>query len=325
MKRRLMKISAVCLTVAGVGSFSALADKVPLTQLPEAVQKAIKAQSQGETLQDVERETRDGRIVYDAEFKREGFNRHVTFASDGSVLADRTLGEAVQDALTPEPSIALSETPAAVQKTVKEQQAGRAIADIDKETWNGQTVYEVEFKEKGPNSRIHIAPDGSLVVSKERKPGTYIGTQLSETPAAVQNTVKSTVSNATVEDVDRETKDGQIVYDVEIKQEGLNRHLKIAENGTLLSDSNQHDSKGVGERVRERLHLGGDSSTVTLDQVPAGVKKTITDNGAAGTLKPIKREVRDGLIQYDVEFEKSGRNTRLTINEDGTILKDNRR
>ena len=324
MKRRLIKISTVCLAIAGIGSFSAFADKVPLTQLPEAVQKAIKNNSQGETLQDVERGTRDGQIVYDAEFKREGLNRHVTFAADGTVVPNRTLTEGVADAVTPAPSIAVSDLPPAVQKTIKEQQAGRMIADIDKEMWNGQTVYEVEFKEKGPNSRIHVASDGSLVVSKDRKPGTYVGTQLSEAPAAVQATVKRTVSNATIEDVDRKVKDGQAIYDVEIKQEGLNRHLKIAENGTLLSDSNQQSSKGVGQRVRETLHLDGESTTMTLDQVPAAVKKTINDNGAAGTLKPIKREVRDGRSQYDVEFEKSGKNTRLTIAEDGTILKDNR-
>jgi uncharacterized membrane protein YkoI len=273
----------------------------------------------------VERETRNGQVVYDAEFKRQGLNRHVVFSPDGSVLPDQTLTERVEDKFTTAPSIAVSDLPAAVQKTVKEQQGGRAIADIDKETWNGQTVYEVEFRDKGPNSRIHIAPDGSMVVSKDRKPGAYVGTQLSDTPAAVQATVKRTVSNATIEDVDRKTKDGQAVYDVEIKQEGLNRHLKIAENGTLLSDSNQQSSKGVGERVRETLHLGGDTTTMTLDQVPAAVQKTIRDNGATGTLKPIKREMRDGRAQYDVEFEKSGKNTRLTINEDGTIQKDNRR
>src|SRR6185503_13778373 len=154
----------------------------------------------------------------------------------------------------------------------------------------------------------------------------YLGTQLSEAPPSVQATVKRVVSNAEIEDVDRETKDGQVVYDVEVKQEGLNRHLKIAENGTLLADSNNRDSRGIGERVRERVGLGSDrnSSSMTLDQVPAAVQKTIKDNCDVGTLKPIKRETRNGRVQYDVEFEKEGKNLRLTVADDGTVLKDNR-
>ena len=309
--------------MAATGSYPAWAEKVPLTQLPDAVQKAIKQQSQGETLEHVERETRDGQVVYEAEFKRAGLNRHVQFAADGTVLPSRDLISKLKG----EPSLAVSDLPAAVQKTVKEQQGGRTVADIDKEMWNGQTVYEVEFKEKGPNSRIYIATDGSIVLNKGDR-GAYLGTQLSETPQAVQDTVKRTVPNAVIADVDRKTKDGKAIYKVEIKQEGLNRHLEIAESGALLEDSEARGTgfrervRGVEERVREKF--SNDSSTMAFEQLPAPVQKTIKANGEVGSLKPIKREVNNGVVQYDVEFEKDGKNTRLTIREDGTILKDNR-
>jgi uncharacterized membrane protein YkoI len=322
MNTKLIGISAAFALIAGTGSFQARADKMPLAQAPEAVQKAIKQHSQGENLEYVERETKNGQMVYEAEFKREGLNRRVTFAADGSIVPDRQIGQVLRQ----EPSMALNDLPAAVQKTVKEQQAGREIADIDKEMWNGTAVYEVEFREKGPNSRLHIASDGSMVVDKDRKNAAYLGTQLSEAPAPVQATVKRVVSTAEVEDVDRETKNGQVVYDVEVKQEGLNRHLKIAENGTLLSDSNNRDSRSIGERVRERVGLNRDrdASTMTLEQVPAAVQKTIRDNCDVGSLKPIKQETRNGRVQYDVEYEKEGKNLRLTIADDGTIVKDNR-
>jgi uncharacterized membrane protein YkoI len=328
MNRRTIGISLACASLLAAGNYSAWADKVPLTQLPEAVQKAIKQQSQGETLQHVERETRDGQMVYEAEFQREGLNRRVTIAADGSVLPDRGLTSKLQSELGSKfdksPSVAMSDLPAAVQKTIKEQQGGRMVADIDKETWNGQSVYEVEFKDKGPNSRIYVANDGTLVVDKERKSGTYLGTQFSDTPAAVQARVKQTVSNADIQDVDREMKDGQVVYDVEVKQEGLNRHLKIAENGTLLEDSNQRDSRGIGERVRERVGLDRDAEMLSLEQLPSPVQKSIKENCDEGTLKPIKRVMRNGHAEYDAEFEKQGKNVRITVAEDGKIVKDNR-
>jgi uncharacterized membrane protein YkoI len=346
MKRKLLSISAACTLVATVGSFQARADHIPLTQLPERVQQAIKSQSQGETLEHVDRDTKDGQTVYQAEFKREGLNRRVTFDANGQVLPDRSLTARVENTLGRDnsPSVALNTLPAAVQKTIKEQQGGREVADIDKEMWNGKTVYEVEFKEKGPNSRIYIGTDGSMVVDKEKsitgrvntdkdrtvttRAGTYYGTQLSEAPAAVQATVKKTVSSAAVEDVDRETRDGRVYYDVEVKQEGLNRHLQIAEDGTLLNDSNNNtsrESRSIGERVRETVGLGRNRAdeNLTLDQVPAAVQKTIRENAAVGSLKPIKRETRDGRIQYDVEYEKEGKNLRMTVNEDGTVVKDN--
>ena len=326
MKRKLIGISAACALIAGTGSLELRADKVPMAQIPEAVQKAIKQHSQGETLEYVERESKDGQTVYEAEFKREGLNRQVKFAADGTVLPDQGLVARTTGSLDRQPSMAIGDLPAAVQKTVKEQQAGREVADVDKEMWNGKAVYEVEFKEKGPNSRMHIASDGSIVVDKSGKRGVYLGAQLSEAPASVQATVKRVASSAEVEDVDRETKNGQVVYDVEIKQEGLNRHLQIAENGTLLADSNDRESKGIGERVREKVGLdrSRDASTMTLEQLPLAAQKTIRENCDVGTLKPIKREIRDGRNQYDVEFEKEGKNLRLTVGEDGSILKDNR-
>src|SRR6185436_1110634 len=121
MNRKVIGISAACALIAGTGSFQAHADKVPLAQLPDAVQKAIKQYSQGETLEHVERESKNGQTVYEAEFKREGVNRHVTFAADGTVVPDKH----VADIFSKEPSMTVNQLPAAVQKTVKEQQAGR--------------------------------------------------------------------------------------------------------------------------------------------------------------------------------------------------------
>jgi uncharacterized membrane protein YkoI len=322
MRRRLIGISATCALIAFAGNYQAQADQVPVAQVPERVLKAIKEHSQGENLEHVERDTKNGQTVYQAEFKRAGLNRRLTFSADGTLLPDRPIGDRVIG-FDRTPSMALSDLPAAVQKSVKEQQAGREIVDIDKEVWNGKPVYEVEFKEKGPNSRIHVANDGSMVLNKDRRYA-YLGAQLSETPAAVQATVKRTVSSAEVVDVDRESKDGRVVYDVEIKQEGMNRHLKIAADGTLVADSNRRDGTGVGERVRERIGLDRDASTMTLDDTPAAVQKTIREHSGGGALKPIKRETRNGRVQYDVEYEKDGKNLRMTVAEDGTVLKDNR-
>jgi len=251
MKRKLIGISAACALIASTGSYQVRADKVPLTQLPEAVQKAIKDYSKGETLEHVERETKNGQTVYEAEFKRQGLNRRVMFAADGTLLPDQGVVNRTENALGREPAITFSELPVAVQKTVKEQQAGRDIAKIEKEMRDGKTVYNVELKDKGANSHIYVATDGSMVVNSE--------------------------------------------------------------------------GRNVGQRVREKVGLDRDrEASMTLEQTPAAVQKTIREHCDVGTLKPIKRELRNGRMQYDVEFEKDGKNLRMTVGEDGTVLKDNR-
>ena len=57
----------------------------------------------------------------------------------------------------------MNDLPEAVQKTIREHSADAKIADIDKETRTGRTVYEVQFAEPGKNPKLHIAEDGSIV------------------------------------------------------------------------------------------------------------------------------------------------------------------
>ena len=114
------------------------------------------------------------------------------------------------------------------------------------------------------------------------------------------------------------------MYHVEIRQEGLNRHLQIAESGALLSDRKTGGALGeLGERVREKIT--DHSTTLALSQAPDAVQESIKANGDVASLKSIKQEEKDGTVCYAVEFEKAGRNTRLKIAPDGTILEDSRK
>ena len=316
----------ICLALAA-GGVQARADKIPAAQAPPPVLKAIQAQIQttGEPAKEIERETKDGKVIYEVEFTRDGLNRRVKFNEDGTLVhGDRDFRD-----VTTGPD--LNALPAPVRKTLEAQRAGRVVADIDKETSDGQTVYEVEFKEQGPNSRIHIAADGSLVASKSGR-GRYVGMQLSETPKVVQDAVKQAAGEAAeIADVDRKTKDGNVVYNVEIRQEGLNRHLQIAESGTILRDSRAGGALAeTGERARDtvrrvREKVTDGTVTMSLSQLPDAVQKTIQANGDVAHLKPIKQETKNGTTYYAVEFEKPGRNTRLKVSEDGTIMEDSRK
>ena len=56
-----------------------------------------------------------------------------------------------------------SELPPAVQKTLNSRMPAAEIADIDKEHFHGQTVYEIKYKDGMNNPKIQIAEDGKIV------------------------------------------------------------------------------------------------------------------------------------------------------------------
>jgi uncharacterized membrane protein YkoI len=325
VKRYLLQLAIACVLLL-TGRVQAFGDKIPAAEVPKPVLKAIAEQVRvhGEAAKDVERENKDGKVIYDVEFRRSGINKHIKFNEDGSLVSTPDLGRITAS------SPSLEKLPASVQKTVEQQRAGRSVADIDEENWDGKSVYEVEFKEQGRNSRIYIASDGSLLGEKEGKTSLFKGMPLSETPKPVQDKVKEVVGESHVARITQKTQDGQILYKVDVQQKGQDRRLVIAQDGTLVRDSEALGAPAAtetaGEKPREKTReLFSRGETVSLDQTPGAVQKTIKNNESAGVLKSIKKEQKAGATRYDVEFEKAGKNTRLKIGEDGGILEDNRK
>jgi uncharacterized membrane protein YkoI len=61
--------------------------------------------------------------------------------------------------------------------------------------------------------------------------------QFSQLPAAAQKTVNRNLSGGIVQEVDRKVEGGRTIYDIEIRREGKNRHLRVDADGKLLSAS----------------------------------------------------------------------------------------
>jgi uncharacterized membrane protein YkoI len=197
----------------------------------------------------------DGRVIYHIEIEKNNApNPRLRIAEDGTLASDPApaiapTGDAVP-LITDEyggviaptfPKLKLTDLSAAVQQTARREAAGREIADIDRETWNGRTVYEVEFKQRGLNSRVYVGEDGTLV-RDERRTGDalkslFSGTQLADTPPQVQAAVKRVAGDREITDIDRKTSGARTVYRVEIKSGQGVQELHVAEDGKILFDS----------------------------------------------------------------------------------------
>jgi len=138
-----------------------------------------------------------------------------------------------------------NELPPAVQKTVRAQNPNGDIAGVTTKTENGSQVYQVEFRNpNGPNSKVLVAADGTLVGSDMTKPAGAVeklltptgavGTPLSALPEAAQKTIKTQAPNAPIAKITRHDDNGRTIYEVEFKDQGKNPTIKVADDGSLV-------------------------------------------------------------------------------------------
>jgi hypothetical protein len=227
---------------------------VGLDQLPAAVRQTLEASEQRGPVKEITRRVVDGRTIYTIEIdKKFAPNPHLRIAEDGALVRDPVtpyVGSGDMPIAVPEYTDAspvvrwtLSDLPVAAQKTVQKEAAGREIATIDRASREGRTVYEIEFKERGRNSRIHVAEDGALLPgdAPPRGPGALLtGTRLKDTPAAVQQTLRRLAGDQEIADIDRRGTGDEMFFRVEIRGGRGSRELRIAPDGRVIFDS--HDT-----------------------------------------------------------------------------------
>lgn len=219
-------------------------------ELPEPVQRTLNASHLGGTVSTITRSTLEGRSVFEVDVIREqGGILRLRVAEDGTYLREEPepLANLSQwSARRPEqletiPRIQFSDLPPRVARTVEREAKGREVADIDRELWRGRVVYEVDFKDRGANARIHVAEDGALVTDERVRRGGlrgyFMGLQVEETPPAVQHTIRQVAGERVIADLDRKGTRAEPYFRLEIKDRAGTQELRIAPDGRVLFDS----------------------------------------------------------------------------------------
>ena len=83
---KFMKLPAVGLALALALPLPSAADEVPLEQVPPAVRTTIEREVGNGRIQEIERETREGRRVYEVEFIRDNREQEIHITEDGTVV-----------------------------------------------------------------------------------------------------------------------------------------------------------------------------------------------------------------------------------------------
>lgn len=119
-----------------------------------------------------------------------------------------------------------------------------------------------------------------------------------QVPAPVWKTFQTATAGATPSKIERHEENGDVTYEATFaSKNGGERSVSIAQDGKLLS------------------------LEVTLADVPAAVKKTLTEQVGEGKLQGIEKISDEDGISFDIDFNtKADVGRSMSIAEDGTLL-----
>lgn len=253
------------------------AKTVALSEAPAAVQKAIAAQIGDGKVEDIDRSKENGETVFEVNYSAKSGTEHdFTVADDGTLLS---IG------------IALADVPAAVQKTIRAQLSGAEVTGINKNVADTEVSFDVTVTKDGHEKSFNVSNDGALS-SKS--------VELSETPAAVQATIKAEIAGGSLESIDEDLDPEGNSFDVEaVARGGGRKTFSVAPDGRLTSQG------------------------VALDQVPPAARKTIVEKIGDGKVLAIDKvlsEKEERVQSYDVQGRKAGREFDFSVGPRGRFL-----
>jgi uncharacterized membrane protein YkoI len=141
---------------------------------------------------------------------------------------------------------------------------------------------------------------------------------LDQLPAAVRTTLESEAGSGSIGDIEKEVKDGKVIYEADVTKDGSKLEVKIAEDGTLIKSEVDDEKDGSGEEHHCGKH--DDEVKVTFDQLPAAVQATLKDEAGSGSIGDIAKETKDGTVTYEADVTKDGNKLEVKIAEDGKLI-----
>ena len=121
--------------------------KLTFEQLPPAVQKTAKAESDGATVRGYSSEVENGRTEYEAQLTIDGHKRDVSMDASGKVLER-------------EDEVKFDSLPQAVRDGLRKQAVAGKIERVEKVTSDKRTIYEAMVRDRGKTHEIAVTAAG---------------------------------------------------------------------------------------------------------------------------------------------------------------------
>ena len=122
-----------------------------------------------------------------------------------------------------------SQVPQAVLDAFAKARPDAKVKEFEEETWDGKSVFAIEFKDNGIESEYIFSSDGTLLgIEEEIKPA--------DLPPAVAEAINKAHPNAKIKEAERILLPNGTLsrFEVEIKVGGKEFELEIDSNGKIL-------------------------------------------------------------------------------------------
>lgn len=340
--------SSLALLSAGL-VLPAFGDKVQFEQLPPAVQSAIRAKVGAEQIEDIDRETRQGKTVYEVAFKRNGQHTEIQVEDPGPAAPAPAQGTSLLDSR----KISYNELPPSVKAVADQQLKGAEINDVDRMVKNGQVTYEIGYKRSGgAQQELRIAQDGTVLSSSSSSAATAAAQANASTaralayadlPLNVRQVAESKLSHGGVSRVDQVFQNGQTSYQIGFQREdGQYQQLVIAQSGQVLSEQTfPNAAAAVGSAgsfqsgaasgqasaysyVTSPVQLSNPEEMSRAD-LPSAVRVELRKHAQASDVQEVRRGEWRGRTVYQVGYRTDdNRYVEMQFDEKGQVVYDGR-
>lgn len=243
-------------------------------ETPKPVHEAIARQVGKGTIEYISK-VFDDEVTFEVDMTAGGRERTFTVDKQGTLL---------------EMQVFISETPAAVQKTITKLTQTGKVTEITKVLDDGAVSYDVEVENGGKTHVVSIAEDGTVNDTE---------VSLEELSPELQKSIRDLMGKDKLGDINQATEDGKVIYEVEFDSADGNAHYTTVDtNGATL--------------YREE--------DIALADTPAAVQQAIKDRMGGGELLELGKMTESGDVSYDVDIKKDGKLESFSLDTDGKIL-----
>lgn len=225
-------LAVAALLTAGLATVFA-EEEVSLQQAPEKVRATIQEHAGAGKIVKIERETKDGKTLYEAEVDTNGKTAEFQVSEAGKYLGpeaeeadddDKDKNGDKEDEATVPPA----EAPKPVQDAFNKALAGAQPANVTRETEDGAVFYEAESETGGMKRSVKATEDGHVVEFEQQIP-------VSELPPAVAEHIKKAAPNAKIKAAELVT---LTLYEVEFEG-GKPGEMRMLANGRKLEEEDK--------------------------------------------------------------------------------------
>ena len=224
----------------------------------------------------------------------------------------------------------IEQLPQSLQDEIREHTGGNRIEDIDRQTREGQTTYQVAFKRDGEHTELLFNERGQLVTASGAPALTSGKVEYSELPPAVQQMVDTRVQKGEINDIDRQVKNGNVTYEVGFKQNGEQQELLLSQDGRILRDVSLGAAAQAATRRATSVMLSprkvelSNARKVVIDQLPEKARTVVESKTAGSRIEDLEVGTWNGRQVYEAAFKEDGKHIELQVAANGQVVFDPR-